>query len=136
MESAGTWPACPPEQAGHLAHDGPAAAQPACGAETLEEEDRTGQDKQDVAETNLRLMRKLGRSSPDSRVIHVHFDNARLYHAKTPSLLPHSQDGRGRASRLPNWAPQFNLVVAFGEWSRRPQIAYMPNFPISFPGSR
>lgn len=136
MESAGTWPVRPLEQAGHLVHDGPAAARPASGAETREEENRTGQDRQDIAETRLRLTRKLGRSSPDRRVIDVHLDNARLHHAKTPNLLPNSQDGRGRASRLPSCGPQFNLVAALSGWSRRPRIAYMPNFPLSYPGSR
>jgi len=58
--------------------------------------------------TTLRLLRRLERDRPGSRVIHVFLDNARQHHAKAPVPFLERPDRRVRLHFLPPYAPHLN----------------------------
>ncbi len=62
------------------------------------------------AGTSLRLLRKLERAHPDSRVIHVFLDNARYHHAKALKPFLERPGRRIRLHFLPPYAPHLNPI--------------------------
>ena len=62
------------------------------------------------ASTTLRLLRRLERDHPGSRVIHVFLDNARYHHAKALKPFLERPDCRVRLHFLPPYAPHLNPI--------------------------
>ena len=62
------------------------------------------------AETSLRLLQKLERAYPDSRVVHVCLDNARYHHAKMLKPFLERPECRIRLHFLPPYAPHLNPI--------------------------
>ena len=60
--------------------------------------------------TSLRLLQKLERAYPDSRVIHVYLDNARYHHAKILRLFLERPDCCIRLRFPPPYAPHLNPI--------------------------
>ena len=71
---------------------------------TMVEGERTG------ATTTLRLLGRLERDHPGSRVIHVFLDNARQHHAKALKPFLERPDCRVRLHFLPPYAPHLNPI--------------------------